>query len=676
MLAMNLQQQVHSKIQKGLETTQKTLMAPLLFGHLCKGDLEKPGVFRVSAVVGKQAKEVFPGINNPCDHDTAFLRHVQCFGREKTLLNWLVCWTRGKMKDYDCTEEQVSFAASFLIGKGNGLVRHKSDITSVSVVLNSELLESLAPSQLADNYLNVLYQCDEEYKQTNESSGYCGHRLDELGLLAAQHHTLRAIKQCTDSAKAFSELCATYDHTSLPDDFLMLRLLSALQIAFFYARVFDKKCLAKEGGFVSISCPHGDSFKNLKKNEWETVPIFAVSMSVANEMIAIRHMKILKELPTKNPIAAAVGLLTHSGDTATGIGQTVCAKTGFASDLVSQLYNSITKHVPNPPFEAWCENAAAWMAHLVSSLRGARHEGGPLEFTFVMGDMAQIEDSPAFELVHLADESVKFPPSGARIDEKAMLASLDKAMRTIEKENYFWFQGGRYALLWDFTSPEQEPRYLLGLKDSSWHVFIANARNRRPSESAKAALVVGYLDDRGGGGIIVNREHEFTISKDGEWLQRGGQLTDRIGTYLKAAGTGILADDERKTLVEALVAVSNDPDTGCMLVLANGTNIPNFETMGHPWKATRLTSSIKESAESEKSYQLLELPMPELVALLGMDGAACVWKQDSKCRIAFRRLASPDGAKKAAYRRKRCVIIFQAKARANGARFSPHAGRT
>lgn len=258
-----------------------------------------------------------------------------------------------------------------------------------------------------------------------------------------------------------------------------------------------------------------------------------------------------------------------------------------------------------------------------------------------MGDMSQIEDSPAFERLPLADESVTFPPGLAEIDEKVMLASLYKAMRTIEKENYFWFQGGRYALLWDFTSPEQEPRYLLGLKDSSWHVFIANARNRRPAGTAVAALVVGYLDDRGGGGLIVHGEHEFTLSKDGKWIQRGDELSGRIDAYLKAAGNGILADEERKTLVKALVSVSNDPDTGCMLVLANNQAIPNFETMGHPWKVKRPTSlGIGEGDP------LLELPDQELVALLGMDGAACVWKQDSKCRIAFRRLASPDDAEK------------------------------
>lgn len=643
----NLQEDVYEKIQRGLEAARLELNTPLLFGHLCKGNLEKPGALRVSAVVAdKTPIAVLNDIPTPCDHDTAFLRHVQRFGREKTLLNWLVYWTRGKMKSHERNDSDVSFTASFLLKDQSALICRETGETSVSVTFNNALLESLASAQLATNYLCILYQSNEEYKNTNESNGHCGRRLDEMALLAAQHRTLSNIKGCQHGSKnSLLALCRNYDadgvgtHTEIAQDVLMLRLLSALQAAFLYAHLFDDTGFSA-GGFVCTGRPHSDSFRK-KETLLETVPIWVVSSGTNDPESADNHRVVLSESGNKNPIADAVSQLANASCAAPATGQIVCSQTGFTSDSATRLSEIIIKHVANPPFKLWCENAAAWIAHLVSSLQGAKHEGRALEFTFVMGDMAQIEDSAAFERLHLDQAGFEFPPSIAiGNNEEEMLNSLRRAKRTIEKENYFWFQGGRYALLWDFTFPELNPRYLLGLKDSSWNVFIANARNRRPPETAEAAVIVGYLDDRGGGGIVVHGEHELSLSKDGVWIQRGDDLSERIDAYLEAAGSSMFSNDgERETLVKALAAVSNDPDTGCMLVLANDKEIPNFETMGSPWTVKQETSTHQGDAIG---YPLVELRDQELVALLGMDGAAVVWNEGSGCRIAFRRLARPD----------------------------------
>lgn len=637
----SLQEDVFKKIQTGLTEFNGGGGAPLLFGHLCKGDLKKPGVLRVSAVSPSgPAETAHLNIEAPCTHDDAFLRHVQRFGREKTLLHWLVCWTRAKLPDLRNGGTGV-LSASFLIrDNGESAFSLEPHNNKISISLHKDILDSLAPKDLAGAYLKILYLPAGEYQKAIGSSVHCGRHLHELTLLSQQLLTLAKIQSCGVGNRAFGEACKAYlVNGDEVDSIHRLHLLSALQIAFLYLRVFDPECL-HTGGIVSIARPHPDSVSDGSISS-EAVPIFAVSTS-ANDSNGVSGLyNALTTLATTTPIPEAMEKVAAQNGTASGDGHRVFLKTGFKSN--EELSGLIRERVPVPPFTNWSCNAASWIAHLVGSLRGARHEGGSLEFTFVLGDMAQIQDSADFELQLLTDARFEFPPD-SNSNETQQLGLLDKAKKAIEKENYFWFQGGRYALLWDFTFPEKKPRYLLGLKDSSWQVFIANARNRKllESDKSKAALIVGYLDGRGGGGLIIHGEHAFSLTKDGEWLQRGDKLSTAIDDYLKHAGkrddrVEILSESERKTLVKALVAVSNDPDTGCMLVLANTETIPKFPVMGTPWKTYAIGFPPHNGVPLLK-----ELPDQELVAMLGMDGAACVWKDGDDCRIAFRRLVRPD----------------------------------
>lgn len=643
MASQNLQQKVYENIHEGLEEARAALHVPLIFGHLCKGDLEKPGVLRVSDIVGKTATWV--NVPNSCDHNTAFLHHVQRFGREKTLLNWLVCWTRSALANIDRTNSDVFVTASFLVHAGDGPlvdVDIKGKGLTVQTMLSKDLLRSLLPEGLARSYLTTLYA--DAAKRNEELNEFCGRSILELELLTANLQTLRMLKQCPEGTENFSKLCQVYSAepngsaSTTPTDAQMLQLLSALQIAFAYGELFPS-VWKEAGGFVSVSRPDGDTFKNSGKGKsLALVPIFAASTGVKNLEGVDDCKGKLNAAATNGPLLTALLKLSNNQGAASARGERICSDTKFSSDSAQRLTVILKKHVPNLPFKDWSQNAATWIAHLVSSLRGAKHEGGPLEFTFAMGDMAQIEDSAAFERQSLADAGFDFPPPHDETDESKMIDSLNAAKRAIEKENYFWFQAGRYALLWDFTFPEEQPRYLLGLKDSSWHVFIANSRNRQKPATADAALVVGYLDDRGGGGLIVGGEHAFSLSQKGEWIQRGEALSKRVEDYLKAAGKGILSDDETATLVKALIAVSNDPDTGCMLVLANSKACPPFETMGHPWKVSPVGKSGTDKPEGEK---MADLSDEKMLALLGMDGAACVWKGGDSCHIAFRKLACP-----------------------------------
>ncbi len=441
------------------------------------------------------------------------------------------------------------------------------------------------------------------------------------------------LKQCTKGAKKnFEELCQVYN--GAVTDAEMLQLLSALQIAFAYAKFFAPESF-NSGGFVSVSRPDPNSLdKDLRIDE---ISILAASTSVEKPEEVGKYQTVLAEATQYWPLSTALQQVSDIKGADSANSKELCEWTKFSGKSIKQLEKTLRESVPNPPFKNWSEKAATWIVHLLSSLHGAKHEGGALEFTFIMGDMAQIEDSSALELLILDDAGFDFPPQEG-LDEEEKIMALKDAKKIIEKENYFWFQGGRYALLWDFTSPEKQPRHLLGLNDSSWHVFIANARNRKKPTTAKAALVVGYLDDRGGGGLIVDGNHIFSLTQGGKWIQRGDALSKRVEDYLRAAGKDVLTDKEINSLVKAVIAVSNDPELGCMLIVSNSGHCPEFETMGHPWKVSRTKQAVTSDVNSER---LFDLPDELLVAMLGMDGSACVWKESGECRIAFRKLARP-----------------------------------
>lgn len=644
MPSLDLQQDLLNNIQDGLDKVRTELNTPMLFGHLCKGDLRSPGVLRVSKVISSNTLEVEGEIFD--GHDKALLNHVKRFGREKTLLNWLVCWTRATLDKKQQDYSNIFLTASFMIHDDDQkpLIYHdknKNTDYTVSIFLSKNLLKTLIPDDVGKRYVKSLYQDnDKSSSRSNDESpsGFFDINQDELELLSAIKQALRMLEECDKGKECFQMLCRNYKPKVNRDqdpvtDAEMLQLLSALQIAFAYAKFFAPNSV-KNGGLVSVSRPHPNSLsKDVENNK---IPILALSTSVESREEA-KHQKALAEAMQRDPLSGVLHKASENLGADSANSEKLCERTRFPYKSVEQLKAILQNSIPEPPFENWSNEAAVWIAHLLSFLRGAKHEGGALEFTFVLGDMAKIEDSSALELLPLKDAGFDFPPQDG-LSESKKITALEKAKKAIEKENYFWFQGGRYALLWDFTSPEKQPRHLLGLNDSSWHVFIANARNRKKQTTEGAALVVGYLDDRDGGGLIVSGDHVFSLTQDGEWIQRGDALSNHVENYLKVAGQDILNDKEINLLVRAINAISNDPELGCMLVVSNSGKLPQFETMGQPWQVGR----INQVADShEIGERLLDLRDELLVAMLGMDGAACIWKENDECRIAFRKLARP-----------------------------------
>ncbi len=174
MSPQDLQQDVLNKMHNGLVDVQKKLNTPMLFGHLCKGDLSSSGVLRVSKVASAKPQKIGSQIFE--NHDEALLNHVKRFGREKTLLNWLVCWTRVALDKMDKYEPNIFLAASFMthIDDQKPLIHVKNIDLTVSISLSKKLLRTLVPDDLAERYVEGLYH------NNNSSFGVQNHPIFQL----------------------------------------------------------------------------------------------------------------------------------------------------------------------------------------------------------------------------------------------------------------------------------------------------------------------------------------------------------------------------------------------------------------------------------------------------------------------------------------------------------------
>jgi len=289
-------------------------------------------------------------------------------------------------------------------------------------------------------------------------------------------------------------------------------------------------------------------------------------------------------------------------------------------------------------FPQWPKRAAMWLSLIVEWLRGSIHEGIPLNFCFVLADLSQIRDSSSFEIVPITGLSLVSPwgSDGSASNESAVPKILDRIKQQITKNNYSWFQEGRYALLWDATFPQSEPRYLVRLVDSSWDVFVTRCRHANPPTTHTIAGLVGYVRADGSGGVILRGKPILSFRKTGAWTR--GYSEKEGWLQKKLIGAGIRNhDDKAKRLLKACLAVSEDPHMGAMvIVLKNRYRDPKyahfpFRSMGKLW-------------DVEDVGELRKASVSEMISLMAMDGATCVFRDlEGKTRLTFRRLARVSG---------------------------------
>lgn len=644
--------------------------SPLIFGHICCGVLDRPGALRLSKIVFREPVTAFmkqtPDFQDvePADlgelHRLAFQEHIRIFGRYATLLDWISRWIYKNCATVD-DRRLGDHHVSFLRCAGSAPIAEHVTRKGVRIEVSDELWRTLAPSGVVDGYCLHLYRRVRNPKDPKHLPAAVDTQLSQAILASARVRAYELIVADPGAKACLRRLsqiyrnprCGALSAENATDEALDWVFLSALQTGLLYvvlARSDGQVPLGFTSGGVVYSRADNDQLQALSEDDRhalvETMPVVVASVVITSEaeadsagtVVVNRLMdgrcrsdvnKIDKYAQLPNPTALA---LEHHDNWNEQI---------IEAFLKSKLETCFAGHA----LPCWPRACTLWISRVLEALRGAIHEGLPLNFCFVLADLTQLQDSSLFEVIPLANCSVPFPVG----DNGQFAADCERfikdARKEIAKRNYSWFHEGRYALLWDATFPEQNPGYLVRFRNSSWDVFVTACRHGEKFDAARLAVVIGYLRADGTGGIILENENVLSFRKRGKWQSGArkalaspsdGDGDDEFTARIAAVGDGMLNADCQKKLHDALMAISDDPHMGCMLVfLKSHIRASPFATMGGLW---RVKPSEGVAAAKGQGVLLRLMELSELISLMAMDGATCVWSDGTDVRIDFRYL--------------------------------------
>ena len=646
----NLREDLTAGLRSDLTMVQSKLAlskggaANLLFGHLCCGRLELPDALRITEVVDDLAKDSLLGQLNSRDeglasaetHRLAFRRHIRGVGREGVLLEWLSDWSyHNRAYSAETTQEIGLYTVDWGVSAKSSPHISYSRLGDgiVKIRISRTAFKRLLPETWVTEYLGQLYGVP----NPEDNAGHL--EISRRRLTAAVENTVELISGDPNARKAAESLIGNARRDEKRFPFLVRSLLTAFQTGLMFvaaARGFQGTHL----GGVSVAMVFGKA--EVEGTDLQRIPLGLLSAIPENWMKVNGTIEILKtqllQGAIRNELTKLANFRSHSvssGKLSAAVGR------GWAPDEIMDVIRTETEANSASPVSAWPIAITMWLAAVVERLRYAVHEGLALSFTFLVADRSVLEDSEFFDVVPLRENAVStnFGHLATPFEDAEDLSLKDRletTVRQIADNNYAWFNEGRYALLWDSTLPESGPQALVSICGGSWDVFISRCRYNDPPFFSEAAGTLVYVRRDGTGGMISRGKGRLSFSRGTQWFAGDEEREETIRQIVNEGASGIAKGSADK-LVRVLSAVSADPHLGCMVIFL-GECRPRFEPMGQLWR-------LKQSLGENLAENLDELRDQELVSLMGMDGATCIWKsKDSgQLLVDFRRLVQLSG---------------------------------
>lgn len=603
---------------------------PLIFGHICWGHLSRPGALRMTKIIATpesssplEQKRVSHNIN----HERAFRRHIRRFGRSGTLLDWLTLWMYSRSNFSMQMSSTSRNRFSFLISQANEEPCFKSDDNSLQV--NSSFLESsLLPAGPMEAYATQLYTGQTAIEQDHSPSEIFEYAAEQM--IGARSDALRLILSHAVCKESLQQMSNLYETRDVLLEYRSWVFLGALQTGLMYVLLAGPQRI----GFTSVG--HCYNIYADKPPTENPLVILSAVMGDANLNFPDLQDR-LENVMNDHSVETIIRAIAHYRDRPEKRKLAQIRTNRWKGPKVDQI---LLREMPSAfqisAFPGWTPALMLWLSLVAEYLRETVHEGQGLNFCFVVADKSQILDSGSFEVVDLvvSDLNQQLLPwnqdgtNGADFED--VLASIK---RQIGKKNYAWFQDGKYALLWDATFPSTFPRSLIRLKDSSWDVFVSHVRMNKKGKLHDLVGALAFVRGDGSGGVIVRGNQLLSFRKGQSWVEGGGTRETKLETFLRNAFENwALSVSRFKEVLDvttrALLAISEDPHAGCMLIIFGRTDTPTFHCMGDPW-----------CTEHEKDP--LRMTLDEITSLMSMDGATCLYLTDAHPTIEFRRLVKP-----------------------------------
>jgi hypothetical protein len=630
----DFRKKLKDSLTRAIAETMDNLDSPIVFGHIFWGKLSEIGSVRITEIRINE-DEGKSGLLHNLNTETAFTRHINRVGRNNTFADFLNLLF---FKDVTVVGDKTNVFIC-QIRRGIEPLTYEVKGNEHHLKVSTEFADTLMPRDLLEEYVELFLrrETDDIHKREHvaEQLSYCKHK-------ALEYLESRKDKESFLQLKKISE----------PSDATDKRLgfLGAFQTALLYRAT----CINEEEvGFIShMLCIHNSEVPKLAlDNPVVLVSSIIKSIEKKDELIDSHQTATMK-------IRAAIMKVAYPNiqeiTTETEILTVELPNIRFFGKFYKMIGDHIDRELKIKFQPTWAQNITIWNAFLIETLRNSVHEGRNLNFTFVIADVSEVKDSNLFEVAELSfvdnakDIFHPWDPTaeGDKIkisctDHTQFKSLLKSAKRNIEKKNYSWFSEGKYALLWDSAFPNKYPHSLLRIKDSSWDVVINDLRSNRPSRIlSNVSLIITFVRADQSGGLFIKDRLVATFRRGTEWryeISGDNSRDEGVKEALRKAfskWSDEVSESETKkleaTIYRALLAVSEDPHMGCMLIIGK-TIKDSFKSMGKPWQTKR--------ARSDDHRELIDpniLTIDEITSLMAMDGATCLYLCNGQPSISFR----------------------------------------
>jgi hypothetical protein len=613
---------------------------PLVFAHVCLGSLTPSAKspydgLRITEIAATKSERTPIGrmVVDSQGHRSAFRHHINLFGRSATFLDWL---TRRLYRDLATLRSNVAVPTSHievLVCSQNAALT----LNGNTLKLSSSFFDTIVKANVVRRYFTELYKQGSGHDGLVPAGAAVPYMAERFVSLRFAAESLLLANGVTAALKRLSALYkdkpgGTQDQES------EWEFLGALQTALMY--VWASQNPSDEPvGFVTVGACY-----RINRVAVDKCPLGLFSAVLPPRCDDARRNEIVRSLKEllkeKMPLHINDAKYYHDrGDTPQVHHRTT--KSWTPSRIQAAVNKELRNAFPTRWFQRWRASLMVWLSYLAEHLRGKVHEGQPLNFSFVVADRTEIHDSGLFEVVPLQiDGHAKLVPlddEGNADDKGAADDLLDRVLREIEKKNYSWFLGGKYALLWDASFPSRYPQYLIRFKESSWEVFQNQIRLGKKTRAADVVRAMIFVSTDGSGGMVLSGKQVVSFRKGQAWSEESSRRETRLKRYLQRHigrwnFAPKLKHDTVKRIADALLAISDDSHAGCMLVIFEKDKRLKFECMGEIWKTSF-------------GGQLREMSRDVLTSLMAMDGATCLFVKNGRPHVEFRRLATaPDKA--------------------------------
>jgi hypothetical protein len=273
------------------------------------------------------------------------------------------------------------------------------------------------------------------------------------------------------------------------------------------------------------------------------------------------------------------------------------------SRIRTELLNKISEKIYR--YRGLPTRLAVWSILLTEFLIGHKHEGKPLDFFMVCGELSEFNDSKStqFRLIKKNENIDILDLPDFTIGSQKVRKRAENAAKQLAKAHYPWFENARHALFWNIASETDSSIKgvsigLISTKFTGWLQIVQNRfKEKLPFEIPNCLVCYVYGEPQRIGVLMINdgKVEELLKWQENQWIlwtvneERLLKLTNLLKELLNIDDNNQVAKEALDKTIKIALQIADHPQKGGILVFVEENDegiIKQFRNMGKPWHLT------------------------------------------------------------------------------------------